>query len=61
MDGPDPDRPRAELRLNSRAPERAPLSAVRLVKCCYCLREFYAEYLDDHAEDGESFFEYFIV
>lgn len=52
MAGDDPDRPRANLKLNSRAQERAPLSAIRLVRCPTCLRKFYASYLNDQTELG---------
>lgn len=55
MDGSDPDRPRANLAQHSRAQERAPLSAVRLVQCGTCLRGFYADYLDDQSEEGLHF------
>ncbi|KAF9486495.1 P-loop containing nucleoside triphosphate hydrolase protein [Pholiota conissans] len=46
-EGIDPDRPRADLRSNSRAQERAPLSGIRLAQCTICLRQFYADYLND--------------
>ncbi|KAF8169076.1 P-loop containing nucleoside triphosphate hydrolase protein, partial [Pholiota molesta] len=52
MEGTDPDRPRAKLGVHSRAQERAPLSAIQLVRCRTCLRKFYADYLDDCAENA---------
>ena len=48
----DPDRPRNDLRLASRRPERAPLSAIQLVQSKTCLRRFFASYLDDTLPEG---------
>ncbi|KDR79157.1 hypothetical protein GALMADRAFT_63303 [Galerina marginata CBS 339.88] len=45
----DPDRPRDKLKVNSQRRERAPYSSVRLVQRPTCLRQFYAEYLNDHS------------
>lgn len=54
MEGTDPDRPCANIGQNSRVQDRAPLSAVRLVRCPTCLRGFYANYLDDRSDSGVS-------
>jgi len=51
----DPDRPRDKLRVNSQRRERAPYSSVRLVQCRTCLRQFYADYLNDKSVTGELF------
>jgi hypothetical protein len=51
-DTSDPDRPRNDLRLASRRPERAPLSAIQLVQLKTCLRHFFAIYLDDASPEG---------
>lgn len=52
-EGMDPDRPRADLGANARRQERAPLSAIRLVQCRTCVRQYYAGYLNDQTESGE--------
>jgi hypothetical protein len=51
-DTSDPDRPRNDLRLASRRPERAPLSAIQLVQSKTCLRLFFVKYLDDKSPEG---------
>ena len=51
----DPDKPRDKLRVNSQRRERAPYSSVRLVQCPTCLRQFYADYLNDKLVTGELF------
>jgi hypothetical protein len=51
-DTSDPDRPRNDLRLASRRPERAPLSAIQLVQLRTCLRQFFASYLNDTSPEG---------
>ena len=51
-DKSDPDRPRNDLRLGSRRPERAPLSAIQLIQLKTCLRHFFALYLDDTSPEG---------
>lgn len=48
----DPDRPRNDLRVASRRPERAPLSAIQLIQSTTCLRQFFASYLDDTLPEG---------
>jgi hypothetical protein len=48
----DPDRPRHDLRLSSKRSERAPLSGVRLIQLVTCIRQYFAEYLDDKSAEG---------
>ncbi|EEB92632.1 hypothetical protein MPER_08829 [Moniliophthora perniciosa FA553] len=48
----DPDRPRAPLKEKSTRQERAPYSMVSMMQSCRCIRELYAKYLDDKAENA---------
>jgi superfamily II DNA helicase RecQ len=52
MEGTDPDRPRSNLDTHSRQRDRAPLSVVRLIRCSSCLRQFFADYLNDQSTIG---------
>ncbi|KAF8150858.1 P-loop containing nucleoside triphosphate hydrolase protein [Crassisporium funariophilum] len=51
----DPDRPRDKLKINSQRRERAPYSSVCLVQRPTCLRQFYADYLNDKLAMGNQF------
>ena len=48
----DPDRPRHDLQLSSKRPDRAPLSAVRLIQLKTCIRQYFADYLNDKSPEG---------
>jgi len=54
-DANDPDRPRGNLKVNSQRRERVPYSSVRLVQWPTCLRQFYADYLNDKSATGALF------
>lgn len=49
----DPDRPRQDLRPSSQRRERAPYSSLRLVQSSTCIREYFAQYLNDTTESGK--------
>lgn len=52
----DPDRPRGKLKTNSQRRECAPYSSVCLVQGqTQCLRQFYADYLNDTSPKGKLF------
>ena len=48
----DPDRPRSNLKQNSRKQERTPYSSLKLVKSDECIRLFFAQYLGDKTPEG---------
>ncbi len=50
----DPDRPRSNLKPNSRKQERAPYSSLKLVKSDECIRLLFAQYLGDKTPEGTS-------
>ncbi|KAF9034284.1 P-loop containing nucleoside triphosphate hydrolase protein [Panaeolus papilionaceus] len=51
-DKSNPDRPRKELKSKPNQRDRVPLSGIKLINSKTCLRRFFAEYLDDTADNA---------
>lgn len=50
----DPDRPRADIGKTSKRADRAPLSLIELVQSQTCIRQLFANYLNDSTASGIS-------